>query len=39
MTNNMAYVPDAESGTKRLKMTTPQYGGFRTCVTSQPNAY
>ena len=37
MTNNMAYVPNAESGTKCLKMTTPQYDGFRTSVTPQPN--
>ena len=30
MTNNMAYVPKAESGTKCPKMTTPQYRCFRT---------
>ena len=39
MTDNMAYVPNAESGTKCLKMTTPQYGGFRTSITPQPNVY
>ena len=35
----MAYVQNAESGTKCLKMTTPQNGDFRTCVTPDPNAY
>ncbi len=35
MTNNMVYVPNPDSGTKSLKMTTP----FRTTVTPQLNAY
>ena len=38
MTNNMACVPKAESGTKCPKMTTPQYRYFRTSLTPQSNA-
>ena len=37
--NNMACVPKAESGTKCLKMITPQYRFFRTALISQANAY
>ena len=38
MTNNMACVPKAESGTKCPKMTTPQYRCFRTSLTPPSNA-
>ena len=38
MTNNMACVPKAGSGTKCPKMTTPQYRCFRTSLTPQSNA-
>ena len=38
MTNNIACVPKAESGTKCPKMTTLQYRCFRTSLTPQSNA-